>query len=219
MTKNRLLLIFKATLVVSAILFFYVDCKNYPDTTNVCFETEVLPIFQSNCAMSGCHSSSHGKSEVVLDNYDNIIKSGINKGNAKTSKVYKTLTRTFNRMPPSGPLTGTQIALIYSWIQTGAENTTGCGANLTTCDTVNVKYSTNIITILDGSCLGCHGIGSEPDMSSYNSLRSYLVTNSQTFLNDINYVTEANPMPPTNKLSDCYLKQIHVWIQAGYPNN
>jgi cytochrome c5 len=124
-------------------------------------------------------------------------------------------------MPPSGPLTGTQIALIYSWIQTGAENTIGCGPVLNTCDTVNVKYSTTIKPILDVSCLGCHGTGTNPDMSNYGVLSSYLATNSQTLLNDINFVTGANPMPPNGapKLSDCNLKQFHIWIQAGFPNN
>jgi len=86
-----------------------------------------------------------------------------------------------------------------------------------TCDTTNVTYGITIKPVFDNYCNGCHSTGSF-DFSSYATLSSYLSTNSQTLLNDINY-TGTKQMPPSGKLSDCYLKQIGIWINAGYPNN
>ena len=36
-------------------------------TTAVCFESDVLPIFQSNCAKSGCHDAASHQDDYVLD--------------------------------------------------------------------------------------------------------------------------------------------------------
>lgn len=40
----------------------------------VCFESSVLPIFISTCAITGCHDSKSRKEGYSLDNYNNIIK-------------------------------------------------------------------------------------------------------------------------------------------------
>ncbi|MEI6851227.1 MAG: hypothetical protein WCL06_00230 [Bacteroidota bacterium] len=86
-----------------------------------------------------------------------------------------------------------------------------------TCDTTNVTYSAIIKPIFDNYCNGCHSSGTLV-ITTYGSLSSYLASNSPKFLDNINY-TSAQPMPPSGKLNDCSLKQIRIWIQAGYPNN
>ncbi len=86
-----------------------------------------------------------------------------------------------------------------------------------TCDTTNITYNLTIKPILDNYCNGCHSSGSF-NFSTYSSLSSYLGTNSQKFLGNINYTT-VQLMPPSGKLNDCYLNQIRIWIAAGYPNN
>ena len=87
-----------------------------------------------------------------------------------------------------------------------------------TCDTTNVTYNLTITPIFASNCIGCHGSGSSFNFNGYGALSSYLASNSQKLLDDINY-TGTKQMPPSTKLSDCYLKQIRIWIQANYPNN
>jgi hypothetical protein len=86
------------------------------------------------------------------------------------------------------------------------------------CDTTNVTYNLSIKPIFDNNCVGCHGSGSTFNFDGYSSLNNYLSTNSQKLLNNINF-TSSQPMPQSGKLNECYLNQIRIWIQAGYPNN
>jgi hypothetical protein len=68
----------------------------------VCFETDILPLFQSNCAKSGCHDAASHQGDYILDSYVNIIKKGLAPGNATGSKIYKVLFETGNdKMPPA----------------------------------------------------------------------------------------------------------------------
>lgn len=89
----------------------------------VCFEKDVLPIFQTNCAISGCHDGSG--EEFRLSDY-NSIREQVKPNNAKDSRVYSAITNTWDEfMPPSPrqPLSKEQRTLIYVWIQQGAKNT------------------------------------------------------------------------------------------------
>ena len=50
------------------------SCTHDTDITGlpeVCFQRDVLPIFQNSCAMNGCHS---GGSEFSLTSYDQIVR-------------------------------------------------------------------------------------------------------------------------------------------------
>ena len=58
-----------------------------PGSTEVCFEADVLPIFQSNCAKAGCHDAISRKEGVILDSYANIIRNGIVPNNATNSET------------------------------------------------------------------------------------------------------------------------------------
>src|SRR5687767_12711772 len=57
----------------------------------VCFESQVLPIFQSNCAKSGCHDAASHQDGYVFDSYANIVRKDVRPFNAANSKVYKVL--------------------------------------------------------------------------------------------------------------------------------
>lgn len=157
----------------------------------VCFERDVLPIFQNNCALSGCHNSESRKEGFVFDSYESITTS--NKGraiipyNLKRSKVYKKITEDTNddRMPPppNPPLTGAEISIINKWIMAGAPNSK-CGDagkinqdiksgndSITTppdvivldinCDTLNLTYK-DVQPIIEKNCYKCHS-GNAPD--------------------------------------------------------
>jgi len=103
-----------------------ISCTHNPDLTKVrtvSFNTEVLPIFQTNCATSGCHDNSTKESGYELNNYGNIM-TGISAGNANKSKLYKEISSPLITMPPSSrnPLNQDQRSLIYVWIEQGAKN-------------------------------------------------------------------------------------------------
>jgi hypothetical protein len=187
----------------------------------VCFETEVLPLFQSNCAKAGCHDAITHQKDLVLDSYANIVRRKIVPGNADASKIYKVLFETGNDKMPPAPntdLTAAQKALIGKWINEGAKNTVNCNTN---CDTAKFKYGANISVIMGTYCTGCHS-GTAPsgniNLSNYAGVKLQ-VTNARL----VGAVTQAvgfSPMPQSGgKLSDCQITQIKKWVAAGALNN
>lgn len=125
--KNKML---SALLVV--ILWVLYGCThenvNPTELRGVCFEAEILPIFQTNCALSGCHDAQSHEEGYILTDYQHIIaKEGVKPGNAKDSKIYESITGNGEEsMPPDAPLTDRQVTLIRVWIDQGAENSTNC---------------------------------------------------------------------------------------------
>jgi hypothetical protein len=139
MQKSILILIF---------LFFMFSCKHQPlvtpdststagtptDTTSIkkdpvksltcntdtAYFTDILPIFTSNCAFSGCHNAASRQSGYELDSYASIISHGIIAGNALNSVVYQDIASGY--MPLGGNLPSAQTALIKKWIDQGAKN-------------------------------------------------------------------------------------------------
>jgi len=100
------------------------SCKHDPpglgELPSVCFDTQILPIFETNCAMSGCHNGSRKGS---FNTYAGIMKD-ITAGNPRSSQAYSRITSTWSPMPPKGPpLSEEQRSLIYVWILQGANNT------------------------------------------------------------------------------------------------
>ena len=187
----------------------------------VCFEADVLPIFQSNCAKSGCHDAATHEKDYVLDSYSNIIKKGIVFGRATNSKIYKVLFETGNDKMPPAPnpdLTAAQKAIIGKWINEGAVNTTNCSSG---CDIAQFKYAANISLIMTNNCVGCHG-GASP--SANINLSNYAGVNAQVangrLLGAVTHTAGYSPMPKNaSKLSQCQITQIQNWIGAGALNN
>ncbi len=201
--------------------------------TSVCFSRDILPIFNSNCAVPGCHSGTSPKEGVRLDSYTNIMRKGIVPGNPEASKIYTMITRTGagkggdeendDRMPPPprNPLTAGQIALIYRWISEGATNKDCADIPIGGCDTTNVTYSKSIVSIINLNCAGCHG-NVQPqgniNLTGYDNVKK--VVNAGRLLGAIMHKSGFVPMPDNNMtLSDCYLRQFQIWIAAGAPNN
>ena len=190
-------------------------------TGEVCFQTEILPLFQSNCAKSGCHDAASQQNGYVFDSYANIVKKDVRPGNAAGSKVYKVLFETGDKKmprPPNPDLTAIQKALIGRWINEGAKNTVNCG---TVCDSSQFKYSTNVSLILGTYCVGCHS-GTAPsggiNLSTYNNV--YLMATNGRLVGAVSHAPGYSPMPKnTSKLSECQIAQIRKWVNAGAPNN
>ena len=194
------------------------------DPDSVYFETDLLPILRSNCAISGCHDAQSHKEGVVMENYSTIRSTGkINLSNPSGSKLYRSLIDTDpgDRMPPAPrpALSSEQIALVLKWIQQGAQDL-HCD---NPCDTTNVTYALSVKPLIDTYCRGCHS-GSQPSgnilMTNYNQAKA-LVDNGK-LLGSITHGSGFTPMPypaGTPKMGDCEIRRIELWIEGGAQNN
>lgn len=193
------------------------------DPNVIYFQNEILPIFISNCAMSGCHDANTAQDGIILTSYSSIMNSDIiEPGDANDSELYEVITETDpdKRMPqpPQSPLTPAQISLIQQWIEQGAQNTSCTQA---TCDTFNVTFSASVKPILQTNCQGCHS-GASPsagiDLSTHAGAQAIALNGR---LNGaVNHMAGYKPMPQGgNKLPFCEIRKIKLWIDAGAPNN
>lgn len=190
------------------------------DEGTVYFNTQVLPIFISNCAISGCHDATSAKEGIVLTNYQNIRKK-IKPGDLNDSEYYKVLvTRESEDLMPRKPgteqgysLPADQINLIKTWILQGAKNNY-CDA----CDTTYYAFDNKIMTIFEMNCAtstACHSSGSKNGaLTNYNQIRSYV---SADLIQK--RVIVYRDMPPASPLSDCDRLLIKKWIDEGALNN
>jgi hypothetical protein len=116
-------------IIVASIIFaisyiFLQSCKHEPAIPihNVSFHEEILPIFVSNCAMSGCHDTLSAKGDYVLDSYDGIMD-GIKPGKPMQSSIFLSINGNGEEMmPPSNSLSSYQTGLIKLWIEQDAPN-------------------------------------------------------------------------------------------------
>jgi len=100
------------------------SCRHSDDIESldeICFESDILPIFQNSCATSGCHDGG----ELNLSAYTGI-RSGVTPGNANKSEIYNAITNTWSleMMPPDRPLSLENRTKIKLWIEQGANETT-----------------------------------------------------------------------------------------------
>ena len=88
------------------------------------------------------------------------------------------------------------------------------------CDTTNVTYSSTIAPILNSSCNSCHS-GSAPsgniDLSNYSNVK--LQADNGALYGSMSHDPNWSQMPQGgNKLDDCTLQKVKVWIDKGVPN-
>ncbi len=238
--KAKHSLIALGAILFLAVSFFNSGCKHEPDlvilnpsdTTgtnsdkcdpdSVYFTQQILPIFQSSCAMSGCHDASSQQDGIILDSYTNILATGkIKISNPKDSKIYKVLIESGDDImppPPAAPTTAAQQNAILKWITQGAKNNSCISLE---CDTVNVKYSSHIKPLITNYCQGCHNganSGGGIDLSAYAGVKA--IADNGRFIGSISHIGNYSPMPKNgNKLSDCQIRIVHLWINSGSPNN
>jgi Planctomycete cytochrome C len=227
-------------LVFSFAILALASCKHEPflndqngsgnptDTTGgtgvngaICFESDILPIFASSCAISGCHNAATATEGYVLDSYNNIIKKGLKPGNAASSKIYEVLLKTGSeRMPPppNAALTTAQKNLVAKWINDGAKNTSNC--SVAKCDTATVTYSKTIAPIIANNCVGCHNSSLQNggfDFTNYTGVKQAVTLGR--LVGAINYQPGFSGMPQGYRLSECQSATIIKWVKAGAINN
>lgn len=87
------------------------------------------------------------------------------------------------------------------------------------CNVNDVTYSVDVSGIIAMNCIGCHS-GPTPqgqlDLTTYN----HVMSNATIIRDRINRPAgSSGVMPQGGKLSDCDIKTINAWIDAGAPNN
>lgn len=180
----------------------------------VCFSRDVLPILNSNCAMSNCHDAISHKDNYILTSYAGIVK-GVSPGSSATSKIYNQIVN--NKMPenPYKKLTTEQKAIIKNWIDQGAKNTT---CVVTNCDSVNVSFST-IKPIITNNCLGCHNGATAfagIDLSTDQNIEDL----KDLILCTIIHATDCKPMPSNGlSLTNCDKSMVNRWVQLSSTGN
>lgn len=88
----------------------------------VSFQTELVPMLNTNCAIAGCHvSGAHVPYLTPALSYSQITNGGfLNLANPKESKLYQMITGEMAQYMPSPVKANTQK--IYDWIRNGAPN-------------------------------------------------------------------------------------------------
>jgi mono/diheme cytochrome c family protein len=180
--------------------------KGTLNDSTIYFSTQILPIFQSNCATTQCHN---GSEEFDLSQYSSI-KEHLQPGNANNSEIYNVLTSIYlGVMPPNKPLTLNQRTLIKLWIDQGAlNNVPPLDTSATSCDTTKA----NVLKILSKNCVVCHNNDSAQGgikLVDYTSIvqiaQSGLLVNSITGNGVIK-------MPKNGSLSACNIDAIKGWV-------
>jgi len=183
-----------------------------------CYDRDIQPILMSSCAVSGCHDAASHKEGNDFSTYTKTLGT-ISKGNPTGSKMYKSITASQSSedfMPPKpySALSKAAIDTIYSWIKRGGLNEE-CASP---CDTTGtIKYASHIKSIIDLSCVSCHGVNSPSGgIKLLTASDVQAVAKTGKLLGAVKRKSGFVAMPPAYALSTCDVRQIELWISQGY---
>ena len=231
--KPDKILLLPGLIFILTILSWISSCTHKADLENIpeiCFERDVLPIFQNNCAISGCHDGQ-GEPDLILNNYVSISHA-VEPGNPYSSKVYKAIITTSgeNKMPPGQPLSLENRSIIRLWIEQGAglttcPDTTGQGSgyvNPLAC------FSRDILPVLVSRCAstGCHDAITHQNgyvFSSYSTTMTAVTPGNpgdSKLYEVIKFASGEEKMPPAGspQLTAAEVDSISAWISYGALN-
>jgi uncharacterized membrane protein len=198
------------------------DTTGWKCSADTIYFLDVLPIFISACAGSGCHDAATKAKNYQLTDYANIIKRGVVAGNANNSTVYAEIAN--GSMPPRSSgivMTAAQKALIANWINKGAKNYV-CNANYGKCDTTTaVSFASFVKPIMENRCQGCHS-GTLPSgnlsLTTYAQIKASAIT--PAFMGSMRRAAGFSFMPKGGtSLTACELNKLEAWIKRGALNN
>lgn len=183
------------------------------------FQQQVLPILISNCAVPGCHNTATDDNDwIQITDYNSLMNSGIVQNGDLLEAITENDPNDLMPPPPQAPLTASQISLISSWIQQGAQNNS-CASSV--CDTLNVTYSGSIVPLIQQRCLGCHSGGSPQggiNLSTWSAVNA--VAADGRLGRSVTHDPTGIPMPPSSPIMPaCEVRTFMIWIDAGAPNN
>ena len=131
----------KQLLSISSILLAFMSVSCTHETPNldqfdqVCFQEKILPIFQTGCAISGCHNGSNNEAGYDFSSYEGIMQA-ISPGSPDKSKAYKgdhqEMENARSHASQQAPIPESERTLIRLWIAQGALNTTCTSSGVVT---------------------------------------------------------------------------------------
>jgi len=88
-------------------------------------------------------------------------------------------------------------------------------------DTINVSFEASIEPLLRAHCFSCHGNGSRVGNVSLDSYDDVMaLATSGLLLGSISHSAGFDPMPDgSDKLDDCSINAVRIWINEGARNN
>ena len=183
-----------------------------------CYNRDIQPILMSSCAVSACHDAITHKEGYDFSSYTKTLKA-IKAGNPTGSDLYHSITATpgtehFMPPKPYSALSKAAIDSIYSWIKRGGLSEE-CS---TACDTTGtISYVIHIKSIIDRSCVSCHGTNSPSGgIKLLTASDVQTVAKSGKLLGAVKRITGFVAMPPAYALDNCEVRQIELWIKQGY---
>ncbi len=200
--------------------------ENPCDENVIYFESMILPILQTNCAISGCHDAVSANEGVILESYNSVIASNIvTPLNLDESDLYEVLVEDDEdkRMPPipASALTANQINTIATWILQGAEDLTCDDSNNGGCITSSVSFIEDVSPVIETFCRSCHS-GNNPSggtlLDNYENIKANALNGK---IYGVISWSEGFPMMPqgSDQLNDCTIQKIKAWIDDGANNN
>jgi uncharacterized membrane protein len=231
-TATKICLQTAACFLIVGLLFS--SCKHEtPDAGSfdtVCFETEILPVFQNSCATSGCHSSSGHTEGFSLDTYASIVKH-LTPFDGNSSKIYRAITGKPELMPPGNALSKDLRTKIWLWIEQGAQET-NCSSSGNNNGVKSACFERDILPVLQNSCAisKCHDATTAKEglvLSSYTNIMKYsgFVKAGNPVGSNFYHVITTDPssehfMPPKpySALGKSTIDSIYSWIAKGALN-
>jgi len=200
------------------------------DLSEVCFERDVLPVFQNSCAIAACHDGQ-GESGLVLNNYLDISHA-VTPGRPFDSKVYKAIISTWgeNKMPPDQPLSLDNRTIIRVWIEQGAllticPESTGNGTGGEPYVNPRACFTRDILPVLVSRCAstGCHDAVTHTEgyiFTSYSTAMAAVVPGNPGASKLYEVITKPageDRMPPAGsaQLTLTEIDSIRKWIGYG----
>jgi hypothetical protein len=113
------------------------------------------------------------------------------------------------------------LAGAYSCTKNSADKLAGGGP--ATCDTANMKYTEDVVPILQANCYSCHGSSSNAtsggiNLQDYATLKTYALNGD--LVGNITWAPGHDPMPENAaKLPVCEINTIIDWVNNGARNN
>jgi hypothetical protein len=106
----------------------YKDVVNPGENPNappqdISFNVVLKPLFEKNCAQSGCHDATpaHKPSLVPEKSFNALVQGGyVNLIFPDQSSLYVLIKG--GSMPPTAPLSSSQVKQVLDWIKNGAKN-------------------------------------------------------------------------------------------------
>lgn len=212
------------------------EAGNTDALRTVCFDTEVLPLFQSACATTDCHDAA-AEGGYQLDSYESI-REGISSRDIYKSKIYTTIiSSSEDRMPPDSVMPIEQRMLIRVWIEQGAANIICTEQPLPDPDpdTIIPPYSNpyvcferDILPVMQSSCgiTACHDpytMVEEFNFTTYQGILDGLVPGNPEISKIYKSINEDEPSdimppPPYEALSMAQIDSVYAWILKGAPD-